>query len=113
MKMKGNELFKRAVKVMTEAIDMVLKAENLTYEDLDFFIPHQANIRIIQAVVKRINLPMDKVYINLQECGNMSAASVAVALDQAIEEGKINKGDKVLLTCFGGGLTWASMVIQW
>ena len=113
MKMKGNELFKRAVKVMTEAIDMVLKAGNLTYKDLDFFIPHQANIRIIQAVVKRINLPMDKVYINLQECGNMSAASVAVALDQAIEEGKINKGDKVLLTCFGGGLTWASMVIQW
>lgn len=113
MKMKGNELFKRAVKIMTEAADRALRMGNLTHKDLDFFIPHQANLRIIQAVAKRINLPMDKVYINLNECGNMSAASVAVALDQAVEEGKINKGDKVLFTCFGGGLTWASMVAEW
>lgn len=113
MKMKGNELFKRAVKVMVHAVDEALKMGNLTYGDLDFFIPHQANIRIIQAVAKRIDLPMEKVYINLHECGNMSAASIAVALDQAVEEGKINKGDKVLLASFGGGLTWASMVIEW
>ncbi len=113
MKMKGNELFKRAVKVMVHAVDKALELGNLSYSDLDFFIPHQANIRIIQAVTKRIDLPMEKVYINLHECGNMSAASIAVALDQAIEEKKINKGDKVLLASFGGGLTWASMVIQW
>jgi len=113
MKMKGNELFKRAVKVMIEAVDMALKMGNLTYRDIDFFIPHQANIRIIQAVTKRIDLPMEKVYINLHECGNMSAASIAVALDQALDEGKINKKDKVLLASFGGGLTWASMVIEW
>ncbi|MBC7189953.1 ketoacyl-ACP synthase III [Candidatus Aerophobetes bacterium] len=113
MKMKGNELFKRAVKVMVEAVDKAIKKGKLTYRDIDFFIPHQANIRIIQAVAKRIDLPMEKVYINLHECGNMSAASVAVALDQAVEEGKIKKGDKVLLTCFGGGLTWASIIIQW
>mgnify|MGYP000282911990 CR=1 FL=1 len=113
MKMKGNELFKRAVKVMVHAVDKALELGNLSYNDLDFFIPHQANIRIIQAVTKRIDLPMEKVYINLHECGNMSAASIAVALDQAIEEKKINKGDKVLLASFGGGLTWASMVIQW
>jgi len=113
MKMKGNELFKRAVKIMVEAADKALQMGNLTYKNLDFFIPHQANIRIIQAVAKRINLPMKKVYVNLHECGNMSAASVAVALDQAIEEGKIKKGDKILFTCFGGGLTWASMVVEW
>ena len=113
MKMKGNELFKRAIKIMVQAVDRTLKMGNLTYEDLDFFIPHQANIRIIQAVTKRINLPMEKVYINLHECGNMSAASIAVALDQALDEGKINKGDKVLLTSFGGGLTWASIIMEW
>lgn len=113
MKMKGNELFKRAVKVMVEAVDKAIKKGKLTCRDIDFFIPHQANIRIIQAVAKRIDLPMEKVYINLHECGNMSAASVAVALDQAVEERKIKKGDKVLLTCFGGGLTWASIIIQW
>ena len=113
MKMKGNELFKRAVKVMTEAVEKVLEMGNLTYKDIDFFIPHQANIRIIQAVTKRINLPMDKVYVNLHECGNMSAASIAVALDQALDEGKIKKKDKILLASFGGGLTWASMVIEW
>lgn len=113
MKMKGNELFKRAVKIMIKAANEALKRGNLTYQDLDFFIPHQANIRIIQAVAKRMNLPPEKVYINLHECGNMSAASVAVALDQAIEEGKVKRGDKVLFTCFGGGLTWASMVAEW
>jgi len=113
MKMKGNELFKRAVKVMVQAIDISLERGGLTYKDVDFFIPHQANIRIINAVTKRIGLNKDKVYINLDQCGNMSAASVAVALDQAVREGKIKKGDRVLLTCFGGGLTWASLVLKW
>ncbi len=113
MQMKGNELFKRAVKVMVQAVDKVLVKQGLTYEDLDFFIPHQANIRIVQAVAKRIHMNMDKVYINLAKCGNMSAASIAVALDQAVREGKIKKGDKILLTSFGGGLTWASIVLEW
>jgi len=113
MKMKGNGLFRRAVKVMVKAIDISLEKGGLTYEGVDFFIPHQANIRIINAVTKRIGLDEDKVYINLDRCGNMSAASVAVALDQAVREDKIKKGDKVLLTCFGGGLTWASLVLQW
>lgn len=113
MKMKGNELFKRAVKIMTDAANKALRKGNLTYKDINFFVPHQANIRIIKAVAKRMKLPMEKVYVNLHECGNMSAASVAVALDQAVEEGKIKKGDRVLFTCFGGGLTWASMVVEW
>ncbi|NQS89994.1 ketoacyl-ACP synthase III [Patescibacteria group bacterium] len=113
MKMKGNELFKRAVRIMVGAANVVLKKGGLTYEDVDFFIPHQANIRIIQAVAKRINLDMDKVYVNLDKCGNMSAASIAVALDQAVREGKVKKGDKVLFTSFGGGLTWGSAILEW
>ena len=113
MKMRGNGLFKRAVKAMIQAIDISLKKGGLTYNEIDFFIPHQANIRIINPVAKRIGLDKNKVCINLDQCGNMSAASVAVALDQAVREGKIKKGDKVLLTCFGGGLTWASLVIEW
>ena len=113
MKMRGNGLFKRAVNAMIQAIDVSLEKGGLTYNEIDFFIPHQANIRIINPVAKRIGLDKNKVYINLDQCGNMSAASVAVALDQAVREGKIKKGDKVLLTCFGGGLTWASLVIEW
>lgn len=113
MKMRGNGLFKRAVNAMIQAIDISLKKGGLTYNEIDFFIPHQANIRIINPVAKRIGLDKNKVCINLDQCGNMSAASVAVALDQAVREGKIKKGDKVLLTCFGGGLTWASLVIEW
>lgn len=113
MKMRGNGLFKRAVKAMIHAIDVSLEKGGLTYDEIDFFIPHQANIRIINPVAKRIGLDKNKVCINLDQCGNMSAASVAVALDQAVREGKIKKGDKVLLTCFGGGLTWASLVIEW
>jgi 3-oxoacyl-[acyl-carrier-protein] synthase-3 len=113
MKMRGNGLFKRAVKAMIQAIDVSLEKGGLTYNEIDFFIPHQANIRIINPVAKRIGLDKNKVCINLDQCGNMSAASVAVALDQAVREGKIKKGDKVLLTCFGGGLTWASLIIEW
>jgi len=113
MKMKGNELFKRAVKIMVQAIEISLSRGNLVPGDIDFFIPHQANVRIINAVVKRIGLDMDRVYINLDQCGNMSAASIAVALDQAVKERKIKRGDKVLFTSFGGGLTWASMIVKW
>ena len=113
MKMKGNELFKRAVKIMVQAIEISLSRGNLVPGDIDFFIPHQANVRIINAVVKRIGLDMDRVYINLDQCGNMSAASIAVALDQVVKERKIKRGDKVLFTSFGGGLTWASMIVKW
>ncbi|GAH92139.1 unnamed protein product [marine sediment metagenome] len=111
--MRGNELFKRAVKIMVRAVDVSLEKGGLTHEDVDFFIPHQANIRIIKAVAKRIDLGMDKVWVNLDQCGNMSAASCAVSLDQAVRQHKIKKGDKIVLTSFGGGLTWASLVIEW
>jgi len=113
MKMKGNELFKTAVRAMIHAIYASLEEGNLKSSDVDYFIPHQANMRIIDAVVKKVGLSQDKVHINLDQCGNMSAASVAVGLDEAVRGKKIKKGDKVLLTCFGGGVTWASMVIEW
>lgn len=113
MKMKGNELFKTAVRAMIHAIHASLEEGNLKSSDVDYFIPHQANMRIIDAVVKKVGLSQDKVHINLEQCGNMSAASVAVGLDEAVRGKKIKKGDKVLLTCFGGGVTWASMVIEW
>lgn len=113
MKMKGNELFKRAVRAMTHAIHASLEEGNLKPSDVDYFIPHQANMRIIEAVAKKVGLTQDKVHINLDQCGNMSAASVAVGLDEAVRNKKIKKGDKVLLTCFGGGLTWASLIIEW
>ncbi|TET47840.1 ketoacyl-ACP synthase III [Candidatus Aerophobetes bacterium] len=113
MKMKGNELFKTAVRAMIRAIYASLEEGNLKSSDVDYFIPHQANMRIIDAVVKKVGLSQDKVHINLEQCGNMSAASVAVGLDEAVRGGKIKKGDKVLLTCFGGGVTWASIVIEW
>ncbi|TET26927.1 ketoacyl-ACP synthase III [Candidatus Aerophobetes bacterium] len=113
MKMKGNELFKTAVRAMIHAIHASLEEGNLKSSDVDYFIPHQANMRIIDAVVKKVGLSQDKVHINLEQCGNMSAASVAVGLDEAVRGKKIKKGDKVLLTCFGGGVTWASIVIEW
>jgi len=113
MKMRGNELFKRAVKAMLQAMNVSLKKAKLSFEDIDLFIPHQANLRIIKAVTERAGLPMEKVFINLDECGNMSAASIAVGLDQAVRRGKIKKGDIILLTSFGGGLTWGSLVIEW
>jgi 3-oxoacyl-[acyl-carrier-protein] synthase III len=111
--MKGNETFKHAVKRMGEAALAVLKQAGLKKEDIAYFIPHQANLRIIHALAKRLKIPMSKVFVNVQKYGNMSAASTAVALVEAVQEGHVKKGDKVLLVAFGAGLTWASCVIQW
>ncbi|MEA1965652.1 MAG: beta-ketoacyl-ACP synthase III [Candidatus Aerophobetes bacterium] len=113
MKMKGNELFKKAVKMMAQTIEMSLNRGNLTVEDVNLFIPHQANIRIIQAVTKRVGLSMDKTCINLDRYGNLSAASIAVALDERVREGKIKRGDKILFTTFGGGITAGSILLEW
>lgn len=113
IKMDGREVFKFAVRVMEKATINVIEKANLKLEELDFLVPHQANIRIIAAAEKRLNLGKDKVYINLNKYGNMSSASIPVALDEAIKAKKINKGDNVLLVAFGAGLTWASMIIKW
>src|SRR3989338_230951 len=113
VKMNGSELFKHAVKIMADAALEVTKPLGLKAEDISLVIPHQANIRILEAVAKRMGLTKDKIYLNIDRYGNMSAASSAVALVEAVEEGRIKKGDKILLDAFGGGLTWGAMVIEW
>jgi 3-oxoacyl-[acyl-carrier-protein] synthase-3 len=113
IKMKGNETFKIAVKSMEEATKEALDANKLTMDDVDLFIPHQANMRILNAVSQRLGLAREKLMINLDRFGNTSAASIPLALDQAVQEGKIRKGSVVLLAAFGAGLTWASAVVRW
>ncbi|ADL42668.1 3-oxoacyl-(acyl-carrier-protein) synthase III [Caldicellulosiruptor obsidiansis OB47] len=111
--MDGNEVYKFAVKIMPYAVEKVLEKVGLSSSDIDVFIPHQANIRIIESAAKRLKIPMEKVFVNLHKYGNTSAASIPIALDEAIEEGKIKKGDKIVLVGFGGGLTWASCAVKW
>ncbi|WP_090552212.1 beta-ketoacyl-ACP synthase III [Natronincola ferrireducens] len=113
IKMEGTEVFKFAVRVMGSSALKALEGSNIKLEEVDFLVPHQANIRIIEAAAKRLHLSMDKVYVNLDQYGNMSAASVPVALDEAVKKGCIKKGDVVVLVAFGGGLTWGSSVIKW
>ena len=110
--MNGREVFKHAVRSMSELIDNIVKKNNLTPDDIDLFIPHQANYRIIEAVAKKINLPMEKVFVNVDKYGNTSAASVILALSEAYSYGKIQKGDLVLLATFGAGFTVASVIIK-
>jgi len=113
IKMSGREVFKNAVVAMQTAAEEALRRCNLTMTDIKCIIPHQANLRIIQALADRLDAPMDKVYVNLNRYGNVSAASVPIALDEAAREGRFQRGDLILLVVFGGGLTWASCVIQW
>lgn len=113
IKMKGNETFKIAVKSMEEATKEALDANKLEMDDVDLFIPHQANMRILNAVGQRLGLAREKLMINLDRFGNTSAASIPLALDQAVQEGRIHKGSVVLLAAFGAGLTWASTVVRW
>lgn len=113
IQMDGSEVFKFAVRVMGKAAMEALDKSGLSIDDIDYMIPHQANIRIIDAAAKRLKLPMEKVFVNLDKYGNMSAASVPVALDEAYHMGKIKKDDIVVLVAFGGGLTWGSSVIKW
>ncbi|MDD5246947.1 MAG: ketoacyl-ACP synthase III [Candidatus Omnitrophica bacterium] len=113
IKMQGNELFKLAVNIMTRAAEQVLKQTNLTFSDVDIVIPHQANSRIIMAVAKKLGLEEDKVYLNIEKYGNMSSASTVIALCEAAKEGRIKKGDIVLLDAFGAGLVWGACLIEW
>lgn len=111
--MNGNEVFKFAVKVMGETTLKALKDANLTASDITYLVPHQANIRIIQSAAKRLGMPMEKVVVNINKYGNTSAASIPIALDEAVKSGTIKSGDIVALAGFGGGLTWASSIIKW
>lgn len=111
--MKGNETFKVAVRTLEEIARSTLSANQLRVEDIDLYVPHQANIRILKAVMERLGLPIDKVMLNVERYGNTSAASIPIALDEAVREGRIKDGSLVMLGAFGAGLTWASAVIRW
>jgi 3-oxoacyl-[acyl-carrier-protein] synthase-3 len=113
IKMKGREVFKVAVNTMIEAVKKALGNCGLSEEDISLLIPHQANMRIIDAMSKRLNIPPQKIFINLQKYGNASAASTIIALDEAVKSHKIKDGDIVVLVAFGGGLTWGATVIKW
>ena len=113
VKMKGNEVFRIAVKKLSELVDEVLATNGLMEEDIDFLVPHQANLRIIKATARKLKLPMDRVVVTVDRHGNTSAASVPLALDEAVRSGRINPGDRVLLEAFGGGLTWGAALVKW
>lgn len=113
VKMKGNETFKVAVRKLEEVALHTLKKHKIKPSQLALLIPHQANFRIIQAMAKRLKLPMDKIVVNLDKYGNTSSASIPIALDEALRMGRIRDGDYILLEAFGGGLTWASALIKW
>ncbi|MGD0336508.1 MAG: beta-ketoacyl-ACP synthase III [Candidatus Omnitrophota bacterium] len=113
IKMQGNELFKIAVKTMTEAARVVLKQAGLQFSDVDIIIPHQANARIILAVGNKLGIPEDKIFLNIEKHGNISSASTVTALYEAVKQGRVKKGDIVLLDAFGGGLVWGACVIKW
>jgi len=112
IQMKGNEVFKVAVKTLEGIVDQALTANHLDRSAIDWLIPHQANIRIIQATAKRLDMPMEKVVLTLQDHGNTSAASVPMALDVAVRDGRVKRGDLLLLEAFGGGLTWGSALVR-
>jgi 3-oxoacyl-[acyl-carrier-protein] synthase-3 len=112
-KMKGSDVFKVAVRMFAECADTILRRHNLGPGDIDLFIPHQANLRIIEAAAKRVGLPMEKVFTNVDRYGNTGAASVYVALEEALAAGRIKKGDKILMAAFGGGFAWGAALMQW
>jgi 3-oxoacyl-[acyl-carrier-protein] synthase-3 len=112
-KMKGNEVFKVAVRMFVECAETILTRHGLRVQDIDLFIPHQANLRIIEAAAKRVGLPMDKVFVNVDRYGNTGAASVYVALEEALPAGRIRRGSLVLMAAFGGGFAWGAALMRW
>ncbi|MFH1963029.1 MAG: beta-ketoacyl-ACP synthase III [bacterium] len=113
IRMSGREVFKVAVNTMIEAVEKVLDSAGILQEDVSLLIPHQANIRIIEAMGKRLNIPQEKVFVNLQKYGNVSAGSTIIALDEAVKQGRVVDGDIIVIVTFGGGLTWGATVIRW
>jgi 3-oxoacyl-[acyl-carrier-protein] synthase III len=112
VRMAGREVFKHAVRSMADAADRALDGARLTGSDIDLLIPHQANVRIIEATAKHSGIPMDKVYVNVDRYGNTSSASIPIALNECIESGRIKDGATVMMVAFGAGFTWASMVVR-
>jgi 3-oxoacyl-[acyl-carrier-protein] synthase-3 len=112
-KMKGSDVFKVAVRMFAECTETILQRHALRAEDIDLFIPHQANLRIIEAASKRVGLPMDRVFVNVDRYGNTGAASVYVALEEAVSAGRVRKGDTILMAAFGGGFAWGAALLKW
>lgn len=112
LRMSGNEVFKVAVKTLEEIAIDALKKSNIESKDVDWFIPHQANVRIIQAVAKRLELPEEKVILSMDIHGNTSAASIPLAFDRAVQDGRIKEGDTILMQSFGAGFTWGSVLLE-
>ncbi|OGE24551.1 MAG: 3-oxoacyl-ACP synthase [Candidatus Dadabacteria bacterium RIFCSPHIGHO2_12_FULL_53_21] len=113
LKMKGKEVFKEAVKALESSSLEAIKRADITPEEIDLFIPHQANYRILEAVRKRVGLPEEKVFSNLDRYGNTSSASVPLALDEAVRSGRVKEGDTILISVFGAGFTWGAAVVRW
>jgi 3-oxoacyl-[acyl-carrier-protein] synthase-3 len=112
-KMNGKEVFKVAVRMFAECTEKILARNGFTVGDVSLFIPHQANLRIIEAACRRVNLPMERVFVNVDRYGNTGAASVYVALEEALAAGRIRRGDLVMLAAFGGGFAWGAALIRW
>jgi 3-oxoacyl-[acyl-carrier-protein] synthase III len=112
-KMKGNEVYKVAVRMFAECAEKILSRNGFTADDVSLFIPHQANLRIIEAACKRAKLPMERVFVNVDRYGNTGAASVYVALEEALAGGRIKRGDLVLMAAFGGGFAWGAVLMRW
>ena len=113
VKMKGNETFKVAVRTLEDVARETLTANHLTVDDIDLYVPHQANVRIIRAAAERLGLPVAKIVLNMERYGNTSAASIPIALDEAVKDGRVADGRLIMLGAFGAGLTWASALIRW
>ena len=112
IEMRGNEVFKMAVNTLGRIVDETLEANDLEKKDIDWLVPHQANIRIIHATARKLKMPLDRVVVTVQDHGNTSAASVPLALDTAVRDGRIQKGEMLLLEAFGGGFTWGSALLR-
>ena len=113
IQMNGSEVFKFAMKKLPEVTEQALELANLHTEDLKLIIPHQANRRIIEAAARRMDLPLEKFLLNVEHYGNTSSATIPIALHEALETGRIESGDLIALTGFGGGLTWGSLIMRW
>ena len=113
LQMNGSEVFKFAMKMLPEVTEQALMLADLRKEEIDLIVPHQANIRIIEAAARRLDLPMEKFMVNLDRYGNTSSASIPIAMNEALENGRIKSGDVLVLTGFGAGLTWGSIVMRW
>ena len=113
IRMKGNETFKVAVRALEDVVQEALEHNKVKPEEIDWLVPHQANLRIIRAMAQRLKMPMERVVVTIHKYGNTSAATIPMALDEAVRDGRIRENQLLLFEAFGGGLTWASALVRW